>query len=167
MRFWVDADSCPRNIRDIVCRAGKRLSVGVVFAANRRVAFPKEFDVEMVIVSGEADAADDYIVANAERGDVVITRDIPLAGRLVDKNLAVINDRGNRYTKDNIRERLSMRNFMLDLYKSGLAPEPTAKFGPKDIKLFADAFDRTIAQLLKDEKNRPPHGVSPSGSSSG
>lgn len=145
--LWVDADSCPRAIRDIVCRAGKRLAAPVVFAANHAVAFPKECRVRMIVLPQEKDAADDYIAENAVAGDIVVTRDIPLAKRLVDQNLAVINDRGTLYTRENIGERLSIRNFMLDLRNSGLSPEPTRKFGAKEIKAFADTFDKTLVKL--------------------
>ena len=147
MTLWVDADSCPRPIRDIVCRAGKRLSAQVVFAANRAVACPKDSRVKMVVLPQEKDAADNYIAENAKAGDLVITRDIPLAKRLVDLNLAVINDRGTLYTRENVAERLSVRNFMLELCKSGLKPQSTQRLGARDIKAFADTFDRTLASL--------------------
>ena len=150
MTLWVDADSCPRPIRDIVCRAGRRLAVPVVFAANRAVACPK--DVTMVILPQEKDAADNYIAKNAVAGDLVVTRDIPLAKRLVDLNLAVINDRGTLYTRENIAERLSIRNFMLELCNSGLKPETAQRFGAKDIKAFADTFDRTLSRLNAAKK---------------
>lgn len=147
MTFWVDADSCPRQVRDIVCRAGKRLSAQVVFAANRPVAFSREFSVKMVICQSEKDAADSYIAANAAETDIVITRDIPLARQLVDRNLTVINDRGTLFTKENIGERLSIRNFMLDLFNSGLKPESSKGYSARDAKAFADTFDSAIARL--------------------
>ncbi len=147
MVFWVDADSCPRPIRDIICRAGLRLSAAVVFAANRPVAFSKEFSVKMVVLGNEKDAADNYIAANAASEDIVITRDIPLAKRLVEQKLTVINDRGTLYTKENIGERLSIRDFMLNLSNCGLKPESSKKFSAKDIKAFADTFDKTITKL--------------------
>ena len=152
MTLWVDADSCPRPIRDIICRAGKRLDAEVVFAANRAVVCPKEFDVKMVVLPQEKDAADNYIAENVVAGDLVVTRDIPLAKRLVDLNLAVINDRGMLYTRENVAERLSVRNFMLELYKSGLKPESTQRFSAKDIKAFADTFDRTLSRLNAAKK---------------
>ena len=147
MTLWVDADSCPRPIRDIVCRAGKRLAVQVVFAANRAVACPKECRVKMIVLPQEKDAADNYIAENASEGDLIVTRDIPLAKRLVDLNLAVINDRGTLYTRENIAERLSVRNFMLELYNCGLKPESTQRFNARDIKAFADTFDKTLSRL--------------------
>ena len=152
MTLWVDADSCPRSIRDIVCRAGKRLDAEVVFAANRAVACPKEFGVKMVILPQEKDAADNYIARNAVAGDLVVTRDIPLAKRLVDLDLAVINDRGTLYTRENIAERLSIRNFMLELCNSGLKPDSTQRFGARDIKAFADTFDKTLSRLNAAKK---------------
>ena len=147
MTFWVDADSCPRQVRDIVCRAGKRLSVPVVFAANRPVAVPKGLEATMVVLPQEKEAADNYIAENARNGDLVVTRDIPLAKRLIEQGLAVINDRGTLYTRENIGERLSIRNFMLDLCKSGLKPESSAKFSAREAKAFADTFDKAIARL--------------------
>ena len=147
MTLWVDADSCPRPIRDIVCRAGKRLAAQVVFAANHVVDCPKEFCVKMIVLPQEKNAADDYIAENAKLGDLVVTRDIPLAKRLVDLNLAVINDRGTLYTRENVSERLSIRNFMLELSRSGLRMESTQKFSAKDIKAFADTFDKTLSRL--------------------
>ena len=149
MTFWVDADSCPKPVRDIVCRAGRRLSVQVVFAANRPIACPKESAVKMIVLPQEKDAADNYIAENALAGDIVITRDIPLAKRLVEMNLAVINDRGTLYTRENVSERLSVRNFMLELCNSGLKPNSLKRFGAREIKAFADTFDKTLAKLNK------------------
>lgn len=157
MRLWIDADSCPRAVRDIVCRAGKRLGIPVIFAANHPVAHSREFPVSMVVLPPEKDAADTYIAEHAQHGDLIVTRDIPLAKRLVDLNLAVLNDRGNLYTRENIGERLSIRNFMLNLHNSGQIPESTSKFGPQDVKRFADAFDRTLAKLQKN--NTEPAGI--------
>lgn len=147
--LWVDADSCPRQVRDLVCKAAKRLCLNIVFAANRdipREGFPF---VKMIISEATADAADDYIVTNATVGDLVVTRDIPLAARLVEKGIRVINDRGVSYTEENIRERLSMRNFMMELYTNGYMPERQGQFGKRELIDFANALDRELTKLAK------------------
>lgn len=149
MTIWVDADSCPRQVRDLACKRGASGANRVVFVANRdipREGFP---GVEMVVASATPDAADDYIVANAKRQDLAITRDIPLASRLVALGISVINDRGTTYTESNIRERLSMRNFMMELYNNGYMPERTGQFGTRELKNFANALDREITRLGK------------------
>jgi uncharacterized protein YaiI (UPF0178 family) len=94
-------------------------------------------------------AADDRIVELAEKGDLVITRDIPLASRLVEAAVPVIDDRGRLYTGENIRERLSLRDFMVDLAESGLGMERIPSYGKRELKAFADGVDRILTKLLK------------------
>jgi uncharacterized protein YaiI (UPF0178 family) len=103
----------------------------------------------MIVADTTPDAADDYIVEHAGLEDLVITRDIPLARRLVDRHIRVINDRGTIYTDENIRERLAMRNLMLDLYNNGMAPEKTDRYGKKELNNFANALDRETTRLLR------------------
>ncbi len=103
----------------------------------------------MIVCDATPDAADDYIHDNVGENDLVITRDIPLAKRLVTKNIRVINDRGTVYTETNINERLSMRNLMLDLYNNGIMPERSGQFGKKEMQEFANALDRELTRLLK------------------
>ena len=81
---------------------------------------------------------------------MVITRDIPLAQQLVAAEIRVLNDRGTVYTAENIKERLSVRNFMYELCANGLEPERTKTFGKKEVMAFAKAFDREIQRLLKN-----------------
>ncbi|NLK59601.1 MAG: DUF188 domain-containing protein [Treponema sp.] len=155
MILWVDADSCPVPVRDMICRTGKRLELTVCYVANRDIPRDADAPVTMIIADTTPDAADEYIVENSAPGDLVITRDIPLARRLVDNQIRVINDRGTVYTDENIRERLAMRNLMLELYTSGLAPEKTGQFGKKELNNFANALDREITRLLKQSLPRP------------
>ncbi len=149
MILWIDADSCPRPVRDLVCRASDRLGLPLYFVANRKIPGPDSPLFRMIIADAEADAADDYIVENATGSDLVVTRDIPLAKRLVDRGISVINDRGVAYTIKNIDERLSMRNFMLELYNNGISPERTGVFGRKELQEFANALDREITRLSR------------------
>jgi hypothetical protein len=149
MILWIDADSCPRQVRDLVCRAGKRLSIMVFFVANRQIPFDPDPLFRMIVSNTTPDAADDYIVEHADTRDLVITRDIPLAKRLVERNVRVINDRGVVYSEKNINERLSMRNLMLDLYNNGITPERTGQFGKRELQDFANALDREITRQMK------------------
>jgi len=149
MLFWIDADSCPRQVRDLVCRAAKRVGTDVNFVANRKIPFDPAPGHRMIVCDATPDAADDYIHDNVGENDLVITRDIPLAKRLVTKNIRVINDRGTVYTETNINERLSMRNLMLDLYNNGIMPERSGQFGKKEMQEFANALDRELTRLLK------------------
>jgi len=145
MKFLVDADSCPKNARDIVIRRAKKIGARVIFAANRQI----EADgVQMEICPIKENAADDRIVELAEKGDLVVTRDIPLAKRLVEKDVVALDDRGRVFDKNNINELLSLRNFKVGLADNGLEIERIANYGKKELKSFADSLDRLLAKLI-------------------
>jgi uncharacterized protein YaiI (UPF0178 family) len=144
MKFLVDADSCPKSARELVLRRAKKLDARVIFAANRQV----EADgVQMEICSNRENAADDRIVELAEKGDLVVTRDIPLAKRLVEKEVAALDDRGRVFNKNNINEFLSLRNFKVGLADNGLDIDRIANYGKKELKSFADSLDRLLAKI--------------------
>jgi len=145
MKFLVDADSCPKSARDLVLRRAKKIDARVIFAANRQI----EADgAQMEICPTKENAADDRIVELAEKGDLVVTRDIPLAKRLVEKNVTVLDDRGRVFNKNNINELLSLRNFKVGLADNGLEIERIANYGKKELKSFADSLDRLLAKLI-------------------
>jgi uncharacterized protein YaiI (UPF0178 family) len=149
MRIFVDADSCPRSVRELVLRAARKRRIEAVFAANRRISgIEGGYAVMEVCPAGEG-AADDRIVELARAGDLTVTRDIPLAGRLVERGVMVLDDRGRAYTGENIRQWLSMRNFMVQLAGNGLGMERFAHYGKKELKTFADSFDRMVTISLK------------------
>ena len=150
MTLFVDADSCSARIREIVCKTAQRLRVSAVFVANRIIPIPKNDYCRSVVTAAENQAADSFIVSNAVSGDIVITRDIPLAQLLVDAQVQVINDRGTVYTAENIRERLSIRNFMYELHANGLVPERTKTFGKKEVMDFARALDHETQRILRN-----------------
>lgn len=149
MTIFVDADSCPVKVREIICKTAGRLHIQAVFVANRPIPILKNQFCRSIITEAADQAADDFIAESASAGDLVITRDIPLAARLVAIRIRVINDRGTVYTDDNIRERLSIRNFMYELHANGLMPERTKSFGKKEVMEFAQALDRETRILLK------------------
>lgn len=158
MKILVDADSCPKDARDLALRRAEKLGIQAVFAANR--AIPGLNGAIMEICSLEANSADDRIVELAEPGDLVICRDIPLAKRLVDKNISVIDDRGRVFNSDNINEFLSMRNFLVGLAENGLDIERKNTYGKKELKNFADSLDRVLSILSRN-------GTIPRGTGSG
>lgn len=150
MKIWIDADAAPRDVKDVVFRASKRLSVETVLVANQRIGIPANAEtVSMVTVREGADVADRYIVLNSESGDLVVTADIPLAALLVDKQVDVIDPRGEAYDASNIASRLSMRNFMDDLRGAGTVTGGSRPYGDRDKKAFANTFDRLLTKLLK------------------
>ena len=148
--IWIDADSCPVQVKDLVIRFSKRLNIKVNFVANRQIPIPKDNLFSMYICDSSENAADNFIVDNINANDLAVTRDIPLASRLLDKNICTLNDRGLVFTKENIKEKLAMRNFHLELYNNGIMPERTSVYGKKEINLFANSLDRELQKKLKE-----------------
>ena len=148
MIIWLDADSLPKQVRDIVSRAAVRKEITAIFVANRDVSFPASDFTSMVVVDSEG-SADDYIAANIQPYDLAITRDIPLAARLIEKEAVVINDRGDRFDRDTISERLSQRNWNLSLKEAGVAGPAGRSYGPGEVKRFSDRFDRELQRLMR------------------
>ena len=146
MKILLDADSCPKIARDLVLRRAAKLGIRVIFAANRPIPGSEEAGAEMEICSSKENSADDRIVELAEKNDLIITRDVPLAKRLIEKETNVIDDRGRVFNINNINELLSLRNFMVDLADSGLGMERIANYGKKELKTFADSLDRILVR---------------------
>ena len=120
MKIWIDADATPREVKELVFRASERLQLPVILVANLRLQPPPGQPlVTAVRVEGGPDVADDYIAANAEPGDLVVTQDIPLAALLVPKQVAVLDPRGDEHTSETIGERLSVRDFMEQMRSNG------------------------------------------------
>jgi uncharacterized protein YaiI (UPF0178 family) len=150
MKILVDADSCPRPARDLVLRTAQRRGIPAIFAANRPIPGIEGEGVVMELCPPGENSADNRIVELAEPGDLVLTRDIPLASRLVEASVMVMDDRGGTYTRENIRERLSLRDFMVGLAESGLGADRSPTYGKKELKAFADSLDRILTKLLRE-----------------
>ena len=149
MTLWIDADACPRPVREIMLRAAKRRGLPLVLVANSSLGLPAAPGVRQVVVPGGADVADLYIIEHAVPGDLVVTADIPLADGLVTRNITAINPRGEVYDKGSIGERLAVRNLMDELRGAGLAGRSgPAPYSDKDKQSFANALDRLLAQGL-------------------
>lgn len=156
MRIFIDADSCPREIRPIIIRAAEKYRVPADFVANRAieeiVKNSADSTAVMRLVPAEEGSADHYILSHAESSDLVITRDIPLAAELLKADVTVINDRGDRFYRESIRERLSMRDTMKKLRQNGLLRQKGRKFGMREKKSFADTFNREFMRILQKEQ---------------
>ena len=149
MNIWVDADACPGVIKDILYRAADRLQIPTTLVANQMLRTPPSPWIRALQVPGGFDVADDEIVARVAAGDLVITADIPLAASVLDKGGHVLDPRGERYSADNIRERLSLRGFMDELRSSGVDTGGPAPFSHADRQSFANALDRLLLQLCQ------------------
>jgi uncharacterized protein YaiI (UPF0178 family) len=151
LTLWIDADSVPRDVREIVFRAAHRLSLTTILVANQRVQIPPGHPtVSAVRVEGGPDIADKYIADNAVPGDIAVTHDIPLAAILVDKKVVVIDPRGTELTAETIGERMSVRDFMENLRATGVETGGPAAFTARDKQSFAGALDRTLTRLRRN-----------------
>ena len=146
MTIWIDADATPREVKKIVVRASLKRDVDVVLVANRWLRKPRSHRVQTVTVEAGADVADDYIAEHCESGDLVITADIPLAARVVERNAEVITPYGRELDEENVREALSVRDFKEELRGAGIDTSGPPPFGRTQKRDFANALDRWITR---------------------
>ena len=146
MKIWVDADACPKAVKEILYRVAERTEISVTLVANSSLHLPHSSFIHLIQVGSGADIADDEIADKCEAGDLVITADIPLAARVVEKGAQALDPRGTIYDKNNIGQVLSMRNFMDELRGSGVETGGPSGFGQKEKFNFANALDKFIAQ---------------------
>ena len=145
-RVWIDGDGCPRVVKEIVWKAAHRGAIDVTLVANRPVQVPRGPRIRAVEVRRGLDVADDWLVAHAGSGDLVITSDVPLAAELVPKGVAVLSPRGESFTPSNIGEKLSFRDFFVDARASGMIEgSGPAPFDERAKRAFANGFDAWIA----------------------
>ena len=146
MKIWVDADACPRAIKDILFRVADRTKIPVTFVANQWLRLPNSNFIHLIQVGHGSDIADDEIANKCEAGDLIITADIPLAARIVEKGALALDPRGRMYDKNNIGQILDMRDFMDTLRGSGIETGGPNGFGQRDRFKFANELDRFIAR---------------------
>ncbi len=146
MKIWVDADACPKAVKEILYRVADRTEISVTLVANSPLRLPDSSFIHLIQVGSGADIADDEIANLCEAGDLIITADIPLAARVVEKGAQALDPRGTVYDKNNIGQVLSMRNFMDELRGSGVETGGPSGFGQKEKFKFANALDKFIAQ---------------------
>jgi len=179
MEIWIDADSVPKNLRDIILRAAVRTGLPTFFVADRTLSDVELFiqedtfrlrqalrgagetdkavikacksRIRMVVVENGADSADNYIVENSKSNSLCITHDIPLASRMLKKGARAIDDRGESYTAQTINARLGDRLVNQKLREMGVFSEQQRKMKGFDTKAFADNLDRTLTTMLKEQ----------------
>jgi uncharacterized protein YaiI (UPF0178 family) len=144
-QIWVDADACPKVIKEILFRAANRVGVPLILVANQPLQVPGSRYIRSIQVAAGFDVADNHIVKQAEAGDLVVTADIPLAAEVITKGCLALNPRGELYTEGTVRQCLSMRDFMDTLRSSGVDTGGPAAFSHADRKAFADQLDRLLA----------------------
>jgi hypothetical protein len=149
VKIWIDADACPRVIKEILFKASQRLKIPVTLVANKSLAKHSSELIESIVVADGFDIADDYIAEHAGEDDLVITADIPLAARIVAKGGVALDPRGELYTEENVGERLSIRDLMMELRSGGLVQGGPPQFNMTDRQKFASALDRLLTQMVR------------------
>lgn len=149
MPIWVDADACPKVIKEVLYRAAEREQMMVTLVANQGLSVPPSRFVRTLRVPAGFDVADNEIVRRAEAGDLVITADIPLAAEVMEKGAIALNPRGERYSKATIRERLTMRDFMDTMRASGVQTGGPPALNQRDRQQFANELDKWLQQQRK------------------
>ena len=146
MRIWVDADSCPGSVKEILYRAAARKKVHLVLVANSPLRTPPSPYIRSMRVAKGFNVADNAIAEQVEAGDLVITADIPLAADIIARDAHALNPRGEFYSRDTISERLTMRNFMTELRDGGIITGGPATLSQRDRQTFANQLDRFLTR---------------------
>ena len=149
MKIWVDADACHVVIKDILYRAAERTQIRLTLVANQTISIPPSIYIDFLKVASGFDVADNEIVKRLSAGDLVITGDIPLAADAIEKGAVVLSPRGELYTTDNIRARLSMRDFMETLRSSGVDTGGPPALNQNDRQTFANHLDKLLSKHTK------------------
>ena len=145
MKIWVDADACPKAVKNILFRVANRTKTAVTLVTNQCLLLPKSVFISLIQVEQGPDIADDEIVKRCKAGDLIITADIPLAARAVEKGALALDPRGTMYDKNNVKQILSMRDFMDSMRGSGIETGGPDSFGQRERLKFANELDRFIA----------------------
>ncbi len=151
MCIWIDADSCPVKIRQYVSEAAKKLMIKAVFVANHVISVSDDESpfVEFKLCEAGKDVADNFIFNSLQNSDIVITRDILFAERLVNSDFSVINDRGVQFSKSNIEKYISERNLSLSISMLGLKSGYSKNsYGNKEFSAFCNCFDKLILEKI-------------------
>ncbi len=146
MKIYLDADAVPNAIKEILFRSVERNGIFLVLVANQAVRAPGSGYISSIVVPAGPDEADDRIIKLLQEGDLVVTADIPLADRAVEKGAYAIDPRGKLYTADNIKERLAVRDLMENLRNEGITTEGLTAFSQRDRREFANQLDRFLAR---------------------
>ena len=148
MHIWVDADSCPNVIKDILFRAANRTKIHMILVANQPIRYSPSPFIKSIQVGAGFDIADNYIVKHAKPNDLVITGDVPLADAAVALGALALNPRGELYSEKNIKQRLSIRNFSENLRSTGMITRGPDKLSKRDVQNFANHLDKVLMKML-------------------
>lgn len=151
MKIWVDADACPVVIKDILFRAAERTKIQLTLVANQVLSIPSSRHIKFIKVATGFDVTDNEIVRKLSAGDLVITSDILLAAKAIEKGGCVLSPRGELYSKDNIRTRLSTRDFMESLRSSGVDTGGLPVLNQSDRQAFANHLDKLLSKYTRNE----------------
>ena len=149
MRIWCDADACPRPVKEVLYRAAIRTGMQLTLVANQPLTVPRSTLINTVQVPSGLDVADHHILEHLGAEDLVVTADIPLAAEVIELKAVAVNPRGELYTEANVRERLSVRDFMTDLRSAGVQTGGPRGYSDRDKQAFANSLDRWLAQRPK------------------
>jgi uncharacterized protein YaiI (UPF0178 family) len=149
MKIYVDADACPKVIKEVLYKAVKRVKIEMILVADQYLRIPQSEYIRAIQVPSDIDSADEKIVELLQSGDLVITADIPLADQVVSKGGFAINPRGELYTEQNIKERLAVRDMMAEMRSSGLELGGPPAFNLKDKEKFANQLDRFLTKAMR------------------
>lgn len=144
MKIWVDADACPNPIKEILFRAAERTGIALTLIANHDIPVKPSRHISFLRVKSGFDVADNEIVNRLAAGDLVITSDIPLAAEIIENKGQALSPRGELFTAENIKARLTMRDLMESLRSSGIDSGGQAPLNHSDRKAFADQLDKII-----------------------
>jgi uncharacterized protein YaiI (UPF0178 family) len=145
-KIYIDADACP--VKEEVYKVAERYKLTVVLVANSPIKIPLSSMINMIVVNGDFDAADNWIVENSQAGDIVITTDILLADRCIKKAIRVLGHKGEEFTEDNIGSAVANRELMQNLRHMGEMRGGPAPMDKKARSRFLGTLD-TIIQSLK------------------
>ncbi len=151
MKIWVDADACPVVIKEILFKAAERTKIPTTLVANHPIRIPPSKIINFMQVSSGFDVADDEIVKRINSGDLVITSDIPLADEVISKSALALSPRGELYTKENIKSRLNIRDFMDTMRASGVQTGGPAALSQSDRQAFANHLDSILTRHQKNK----------------
>lgn len=146
VNIYVDADACPKVIKEVLFRAAEREQVPLTLVANQTLRIPPSRFIKSLKVAAGFDVADNEIVKLTKAGDLVITADIPLAAEVIEKGGFALNPRGEMYTADTIRQKLTMRDLMDELRGSGVNTGGPPVIGQRDRQSFANELDRFLTR---------------------
>jgi uncharacterized protein YaiI (UPF0178 family) len=152
MKIFVDADACPKEIKQFVFDVSRRTKIKSLFVSNKHIKVPVSPFIESIVVAKENDAADNEIVRLAQKNDICVTSDIPLASFLIEKNCFVLSPFGELFTQENIKSKLNTRDFMDSLRGSGIITKGGSPFSVKNKNLFSNNLDRIVTKYLNTLK---------------